>query len=204
MSGIDDLDLLQHAEGDAEGVLNEILIKYRERIHRMVATRMNPRLQGRLDASDIVQDAYIEASRALDGYLANPQMPVFLWLRRLAGQQLIQAHRRHLDTAKRAAGQEQRILGGAPSATSQCIAVQLLGRLPSPSQQAVRNESKARLLTALEEMGELDREVLMLRHFEQLSGPEAAAVLGISHDAIKKRYIRALDRLQVILQAELS
>ena len=199
INGVDDLDLLRHAQGGNEDALNEVLIKHRDRLRRMVAVRMNQKLQGRVDASDVIQDTFIEASRALDSFLENPTMPVFVWLRRLAGEKLIQAHRSHLGAQKRAAGREQQNYGGAPAATSQSLAIQLAANMTSPSQAAQKNEAKDQLMAALENMDDMDREILTLRHFEHLSSRETADVVGMSYEAVKKRYVRALDKLQKIL-----
>ena len=167
----------------------------------MVALRMNQKLQGRLDASDVIQETFAEAARALPAYLNDPKLPVFVWLRHLAGEKLIQAHRKHLVAQKRAADRENSLYGGAPAATSQSLAIQLVGNVTTPSQIAVKNETKDKLMIALESMNELDREVLTLRHFEHLSSRETAEVLGINYEAVKKRYVRALDKLQKILLA---
>jgi len=203
---IDDLELLRAARKLATGdgrqesdTFNEILSRHRDRLKRMVSVRMNQKLQGRLDASDVIQDTFIEASRALDQYMENPKISVFMWLRRLAGEKLIQAHRKHLEAQKRSANREQPIFGGVPAATSKVIAIQLSGKLTSPSIAAEKKESKDELLRALDQMGDLDREILMLRHFEQLSNQETAEVVEMSYDAVKKRYIRALEKLRTIM-----
>lgn len=196
---IDDLDLLQSARDGDDRAFNEVLLKHRERLRRMVAVRMNQQLRGRLDASDIIQDAFVEAARVVDDYLKNPKLPVYLWLRQLAGQKLIQAHRHHLGAEKRNAEREQPIFGHAPAATSHCLALEFSGNMTSPSVVAMRQESKDELMSALESMDQLDREVLTLRHFEQLTSRESAAVLGLNHEMVKKRYVRALDKLQRLL-----
>ena len=205
-NAIDDLELLQAARKLAGGqqdqrneTFNEVLCRHRERLKRMISLRMNRKLQGRLDASDVIQDTFVEASRALESYLDSPKISVFMWLRRLAGEKLIQAHRTHLGAEKRTANREQPIFGGVPAATSQVIAIQLSGKLTSPSVAAEKQESKDELMQALEQMGEIDREILMLRHFEQLSNKETAEVVGISYEAVKKRYIRALDKLRELM-----
>ena len=197
--GIDDLDLLRSARNGDRNALNEVLVKHRDRLKRMIAVRMNQKLNGRLDASDVIQDTYAEAARVLDRFLENPNMPVFLWLRHLAGEQLIQAHRRHLGAQMRDANRDQPIYGGAPMATSQSMAIQLAAVVESPSKAAVRNETNDLLINALDEMNDIDREILTLRHFEHLSSRETADVLGMSYEAVKKRYIRALGKLQLIL-----
>lgn len=196
---IDDLDLLQNSLSGKEAGLNEVLLKHRDRLKRMIALRMNNKLQGRLDASDVVQDTFVEAARALDAYLADPKLPVFLWLRHLAGEKLIQAHRRHLGAQKRNAEREQRIFGGTPAATSMSLAIQLAGKMTSPSKIVEKKEATDQLMEALEGMNDVDREILTLRHFEQLSSRETATVLDMNYEAVKKRYVRALAKLQSIL-----
>jgi RNA polymerase sigma-70 factor (ECF subfamily) len=177
---------------------NEIMLRHRDRLRRMVEMRMHPRLQGRVDASDVIQETFIEAARVLNDGKQNQDMPVYIWLRRLANQKLIQAHRRHLQAAGRDARREQAHLE-LTEASSVSIARLLIGNFTSPSLQAIRQERESALQHGLEQLEPLDREVLALRHFEQLSGPESAEILGISHDAVKKRYIRALEKLQRIM-----
>lgn len=199
-SGINDLALLrQAAQHGRPEALNEVLGKHRDSLRRMVRVRMNDRLQGRLDASDIIQETFVEATRAMESYLNNPTLPVHLWLRHLAGQKLIQAHRTHLGAQKRDAGREQHLCGGAPMASSISLAGELAAEITSPSQAVMRQEARDELITALESMDAFDREVLTLRHFEQLTSAEAARILDASVDAIKKRYLRALEKLHKIL-----
>jgi len=177
---------------------SSVMLRHRDRLRRMVEVRMHPRLQGRVDASDVIQETFIEAARVLDSGLQNQDIPVYLWLRRLANQKLIQAHRQHLQTAGRDARREQAQVA-EPEASSVSIARYLVGNFTSPSLQAIRHERESKLQQALEQLEPLDREVLALRHFEQLSGSEAAEILGISHHAVKKRYVRALEKLQRIM-----
>ncbi len=166
----------------------------------MVALRMDRRLQGRIDASDVIQEAYLEASVRLTEYLGDPSMPFFLWLRFLTGQKLVTLHRHHLGVQMRAAGQEVALCRGPlPEASSAALAAQLLGHDTRPSEAAVRAELRIRVQDGLNTMDPLDREVLALRHFEQLSRAEIAQVLGLSEGAAGKRYIRALERLKRIL-----
>ena len=149
-----------------------------------------------------VQEAYLDFARRLPEFLSNRTVPFFLWLRGLTGQRLVDLHRRHLGAQMRAAGQEVSLYRGAlPAASSVSLANQLLGRLTSPTQAAVRAEMQVRLQEALNAMDPLDREVLVLRHFEELSNGETADVLGIQKAAASKRYLRALVRLKEILTA---
>jgi RNA polymerase sigma-70 factor (ECF subfamily) len=178
----------------------ELLARHRDRLRRMVALRLDRRLQGRVDASDVIQEAMLEASHRLAEYRQNPTMPFFLWLRYLTGQRLLEQHRRHLGAQGRDAGREISLYRGAmPETTTAALAAQLLGRQTSPSQAAQRAERKIRLQEALNSLDPVDREILALRHFEHLSNGEAAAVLGLDKSAASKRYARALVRLKDIL-----
>jgi RNA polymerase sigma-70 factor (ECF subfamily) len=187
------------AAGDQQA-LAEAFTRYRSRLRRMVLLRMDRRLQGRVDASDILQEAYLDAARRAAEYAADPTMPLFPWLRLLTGQRLLIAHRQHLHVKMRDVGQEVSLYRGAlPQASSVSLAAQLLGRLTSPSLAAMRAEMQLRLQEALNEMDPLDREVLTLRHFEELTNGETARVLGIQKSAASNRYIRALQRLRKVL-----
>jgi RNA polymerase sigma-70 factor (ECF subfamily) len=147
----------------------------------MVRLRLDPRLQSRIDPSDVLQEAFLEAAQRLPEYLRDPKMPFFLWLRFLTGQKLLALRRRHLGTEARDAGREVSLYRGAmPEASSACLAAQLLRRITTPLQAALRAEMKVRLQEALNRMDPLDREVLALRHFEQLSHVEAAEALGLT------------------------
>jgi RNA polymerase sigma-70 factor (ECF subfamily) len=166
----------------------------------MVALRLDHRLQGRIDPSDVLQEAQLDILHRAAEYAADPRMPPFLWLRFLTGQRLLALHRHHLGTKKRDAGHEVAPHHGAlPQATSMSLAEMLLGRLTSPTRAAQRAEVRARLKGALDALDPIDREILTLRHFEELSNAEAAQVLGLSSTAASSRYIRALGRLREIL-----
>src|SRR6516162_1899560 len=189
------------AAGDPEA-WRALFDRDRERLRRMVALRMDRRLQGRIDPSDVIQEAHIEAMTRLPEYLRQPDMPFFLWLRLIVGQRLTLLHRRHLGAQVRDAGREIGLYHGAlPAATSAALAARLLGHVTHPSEAAVRAERKIRIQTALNAMDQLDREILALRHFEQLTNGEAAQALGLSKSTASKRYIRALERLKEILSA---
>ena len=193
--------LRRAAQGD-QAAWGALLVRSRGRLRRMVALRLDRRLQGRVDPSDIIQEAYIDASARLAEYARQPDMPFFLWLRFLTGQRLLRVHRQHLGAEMRDVAREVSLYRGAlPAATSAALAAQLLGRDTRPSEAAVRAERSIRLQEALNSMDPLDREVLALRHFEQLSNGEAARVLGLQESAAAKRYVRALKRLRLILDA---
>jgi RNA polymerase sigma-70 factor (ECF subfamily) len=198
----DSVDLVARARaGDGEA-LNAIFARHRERLRRMVEVRLDARLQARLDASDVVQEAYVEVVQRLDEYLRDPKLPLFLWLRLVVGERLLRLHRHHLGTHLRDANREVSLYRGAlPAATSAALAAQLLGKHTSPTQAAVRAERLLRLQEALNALDPMDREVLSLRHFEELTAAESAQVLGIEEAAAAKRYFRALKRLKQVLAA---
>jgi RNA polymerase sigma-70 factor, ECF subfamily len=189
----------QAAAGD-EIAWAELIARHRDRLKRMLALRMDRRLQGRIDPSDVVQESCLVAAKLIASYAANPTMPFYLWLRWIAGQKLIDQHRRHLGAEVRRAGREVSLYHGAfPETTSENLAAHLMGRSSTPSHEAIRLEQTSRLQEALESLEPIDREILSLRHFEQLSNGEAAAVLGLDKSAASKRYARALMRLKRIL-----
>jgi RNA polymerase sigma-70 factor (ECF subfamily) len=189
----------QAAAGDPRSWA-ELMKRYRSRLRRMVSFRLDSRLQSRADPSDVVQDVCLEAWQCLGSYISQPNTPFFLWLRAVVGHKLVDLHRHHLVARMRDAKREVSLWHGSlPGATSAALAAQLLGHFTRPSEAAVRAERKVRLQTALNAMDAIDREVLALRHFEQLTVSEAAAVLGIKEKAAGMRYTRALRRLKEIL-----
>jgi RNA polymerase sigma-70 factor (ECF subfamily) len=166
----------------------------------MVELRLDRRLRGRLDASDVIQESYVEFSRCLEQYFQNPELPFYLWLRMITGRKLQALHRRHLGTRQRDAGREMSLHDGPlPQASSESLAARLLGRVTPPLQAAMRAELQLRVQEALATMEPLDREVLSLRHFEQLSNSEIAQVLEISEAAASNRFVRALRRLKDVI-----
>lgn len=193
-------ELLRQAAAGDQRAVTELFTLYRDRLRAMVRLRLNRRLQGRVDPSDVLQEAYLEISKHLANYVRAPALPFFLWLRHITGQKLIAIHRQHLGAQMRDADQEVSLYRSAlPQASSASLANQLLGRLSSPSQAAARAELQIRVQEALNGMDPMDREVLALRHFEMLTNGEAAAVLGLKKSAASNRYIRALERLKDIL-----
>jgi RNA polymerase sigma-70 factor (ECF subfamily) len=191
------LDRLAAGEKELWGTL---LAKHRERLRCMVSLRLDRRLQGRIDPSDVIQEAYLDASVQLSDYLQKRSIPFFLWLRLITAQRLVALHRHHIGTKARDAGREVALYAGSfPEASSAALAAQLLGHDTKPSEAAMRAEQALRLQEALNNMDPMDREVLALRHFEQLSNGETAHVLEIKESAASKRYVRALQRLKDIL-----
>ena len=197
----DDLDeLLALAKSGDQAAMAALFDQYRKRLRQMVRLRLDRRLQGRVDPSDVLQEAYLDASQKLPAYSAKDDLPFFLWLRLVVGQKLIDLHRHHLGVQMRDAGRDVSIYNGPmPEATSFALAAQLLGKMTTPSRAAIRTESKLRIQDALNAMDPIDREVLTLRHFEMLTNAETAQVLELSHAAASNRYVRALKRMKQIL-----
>lgn len=184
-------------KGDLTG-LADAFDFHRKRLLRMLMFRMDPRLKGRVDEEDILQEAFMNAEKRLEHYLSQRDMSLFIWLRLLTEQTLIDVHRRHLGTKMRSAGRE---ISRTPRnhATSQSLSNQFLANLTSPSQAAMREETAGLLHEALEGMSEIDREVVALRHFEELTNSEVAEMLEITPKATSIRYVRALTRLKHVL-----
>ena len=193
-------DPLAQIRRGGQDALAALFMQHRQRLKRMIHVRLDRRVAGRIDPSDVLQEAYMDASRRLEEYLAKPSMPLFLWLRFLTGQRLMAIHRRHLGTQKRDPRQEVALeRGGMPRADSASLSIELLGRLTTPSRAAMRGEMQAKLEDLLTRLDPLDREILALRHYEELTNNEAADELGITPAAASKRYIRALERLRAVL-----
>src|SRR6516165_2928223 len=196
------VDLIERARSGDRAALNDLLARHRDRLCRMVEMRLDTRLQARLDASDVVQEVYVEVAERLEQYFRDPKLPFFLWLRLVVGERLMKLHRHHLGTQMRDAGREVSLYRGAlPAASSAALAARLLGRHTSPTQAILRAERILRLQEALNALDPIDREVLSLRHFEELTAAETARALGIEESAAAKRYFRALKRLREVLTA---
>src|SRR5207248_8355881 len=187
------------AAGDADAC-RDLFARHRDRLKRMVRLRLSRRRQGRVDDSDVLQEAYLDVSRRLAEYAADPKLPFYLWLRHLTGLKLAEVHRRHLGTQLRDADREVTLhRGGLPEADSASLAGQLLGTMTTPSEAAIKAEQRLFVQEALNAMDPVDREVLALKHFEQLSVSEIAEVLGLSKAGAGSRYLRAIKRLREIL-----
>jgi len=183
--------------------LGTLFAHFRDRLWRIINFRMDQRLIGRVDADDVLQETYINAEKRIEHFLHDSPDGFFIWLRLIANQTLIDVHRRHLGTKARDAKRDRSISSGGWSAasTSFSLSNHLLGHLTSPSQAAVRAELADQLNLSLQSMGDIDREVLAMRHFEELTNSETAKALGISEQAASVRYVRAIARLRKILEA---
>jgi RNA polymerase sigma-70 factor (ECF subfamily) len=195
--------LLDRLRGGDQQALAELFARHRPQLRRMVDLRIDPRLAARVDPSDVLQEAYVDALARYGHYFAKPGGSFYVWLRLIVGQRLIDLHRRHVTAKMRGAGQERAAAaypagGGAP-ATSLSLARHLIAQMDSPSQVARQGEALAQVQGALESLDEVDREILTLRHFEELTNNEVAELLGLEKAAASNRYVRALGRLRQAL-----
>jgi RNA polymerase sigma-70 factor (ECF subfamily) len=181
----------------------ELFTAYRSRLRRLVQLRMDPRLSGRIDPSDVLQEAFLDVAARATEYAAKPDLPVYLWLRLMTAQRLAALHRRHLTAKKRDAAQEIPI-HAVPPVSTESLAAKLLGRDRSPDDDAARGELRDRLVILLDALDPIDREVVVLRHFEELTNSEVATVLGVRKAAASNRYTRAIKRLRQLLGDDLS
>ncbi len=191
-------ELRRRIAAGSDSAVDTFLGRYRSRLRRMVELRMDPRVAARVDASDIVQDAITEAARRLPHY-AEADVPAYVWLRKLAWERLVQVHRQHVDAKKRTVRREARLAPAAADASADLLAEQLAASQTSPSGQATRREVCERVRTALDDLSVGDREVLVLRHLEQLTLREISAILDISEAAAQSRYRRAVERAHGLL-----
>ncbi|TWT38633.1 sigma-70 family RNA polymerase sigma factor [Blastopirellula retiformator] len=192
--------LIQNAKQGDSDARDKLLERHRDSLRRMVEMRLDRKIRRRVDASDVVQDVLVEANRRLTDYMANPVMPFHLWLRHLAQDRIIDAHRRHRGSKKRSVDLEQNI--AAPVNVDQSslnIIAQICDNEMTPAAAATMSELQARFEQAIAQLDDQDREVVVMRHFELLSNQEVAAALGLSAAAASMRYLRALRRLRALL-----
>lgn len=189
--------LVTAARAGDPAALDAAFTHHRDRLRRMVDLRLDRRVRGRVDPSDVLQDGFADAIGKLPDYLADPKLPFFLWLRLVVGERLAKTHRTHLGTQMRDAAVEVSLYRDAlPAASSAALAAQLLGKHTSPTEAAVRAEQMLRVQEAVNALAPLDREIIALRNFEELSRAEAAQALGIEEATAAKRYVRAIKRLK--------
>lgn len=196
-------ELLEAArQGDREAI-NRLLERHRAALRRLVQMRLDPKIQRRVDVSDVVQDTLLDANRRLAEYLANPAMPFHLWLRNIARDRIIDSHRRHRVSGKRSVDREQRLaVPAANDRSTMELAAQICDRERTPAAEATMRELARRFHDALEQLDDSDREVLVMRHFEQISNQEVSQALGLSQPAASMRYLRAMRRLRELLGDE--
>jgi RNA polymerase sigma-70 factor (ECF subfamily) len=192
--------LLADAKTDDDGAVDRLLGEFRDPLRRMVDLRLDPTLARRIDASDIVQDVMIEASQRLRDYLKKPDMPFHLWLRHLAQDRIIDAHRRHRGAQRRSIDREQTIAKPAwADDSSASLVSQLVDTERTPATEAIRAELERKLTAAVNQLPDGDRDMILMRHTEQLSNQDVAKALGLTEAAASMRYLRSLRRLKQIL-----
>ncbi len=189
--------LLELAKGGDQAAFEALFGRHRTKLLRAIALRMDRRVAARVDASDVLQDTYLEAFKRLPHYLQQQGMPFYLWLSWIAREKVLALHRRHLGADKRAVTHEVPLLPANSSATF--VSVVIAGREPTPSQALAKAELAERLRLALGRLDDDDRDLILWRHFEQLSARDTARILHISEAAAGKRYLRAVERLRTIL-----
>jgi RNA polymerase sigma-70 factor (ECF subfamily) len=189
--------LLERAQDGDQAAFEALFRRHRARLLQAIALRMDRRVTARVDASDVLQETYLEAFRRLPRYLQEQPMPLYLWFCWLAREKVLALHRRHLGAEKRAVTHEAPLLPADSSATF--VSAVIAGREPSPSQALAKAELAERLRLALGQLDDEERDLILWRHFEQLSARDMAQLLGISEAAAGKRYLRAVERLRTIL-----
>jgi RNA polymerase sigma-70 factor (ECF subfamily) len=195
-SDTDDLELLRAAQNGDEAAGQRLLARHRSRLRQMVALYLDRRLAARVDPSDVVQEALTEAAQGLAGYLRERPLPFYPWLRQFAWQRLLQLHRHHIRAQRRSVEREVPWDLALPDRSADALADRLLANGTSPSRRMIRDELRRRVQDALARLAERDREILVMRHLEEMSSAEIGAILGISEGAVRVRLLRALTRLR--------
>jgi RNA polymerase sigma-70 factor (ECF subfamily) len=192
-------ELVEQASAGDREARQQLLVRHRDRLRQMVALRMDRRLRARVDPSDVVQEALADAAQELSDYLRQRPLPFYPWLRQLAWDRLIELHRRHVHAQKRSVRREDPEFLALPEESAVQLAQRLLAPGSTPSERLVRDELRGRVQAALAQLSPRNREVLVLRHLEQLSTQDTAAILGITQGPVKTRHLRALERLRSLL-----
>ncbi len=193
-------ELLDLARGGDESAVNQLIERHRNALRHLVRMRLDKKIQRRVDVSDVVQDVLIEANRRLQSYLENPAMPFHLWIRHIARDRIIDAHRRHRGSAKRSVDREQpMVIPGGFGQSSILLAGQLLDGEKTPAAQTLEKELARRVEEAITDLDEMDAEVIVMRHYEHLTNQEIAQALGLTEPAASMRYLRAVRRLRELL-----
>jgi RNA polymerase sigma-70 factor (ECF subfamily) len=190
--------LIGAGKGEAAAV-DRLLDRHRDALRNMIRARMDQKLARRVDASDVVQDVLLEASQRLDDYIRDPKLPFGLWLRQMAQDRIIDLHRRHRIARRRSLDREQQLAGPSADQSSLELAAQLRDPELTPAAATLRKELHERFVEAIDRLEDEDREILLMRHFEQLTNSEAAELLGLSPPAAGMRHLRALRRLREVL-----
>jgi RNA polymerase sigma-70 factor (ECF subfamily) len=194
-------ELIQQAKGGDDSAVNQLMDRHRNSIRQLVRMRLDQKIQKRIDVSDVVQDVLVEANRRLQRYLSDPMMPFHLWLRQIAKDRIIDAHRRHRVSAKRSVDREQQMVAPRGYDQSSIQLASMLGdpRL-TPAAAALQKEMARQVEVAISKLDEKDCEIIVMRHYEHLSNQEIGQLLSLTEPAASMRYLRAVRRLKKILQ----
>ena len=194
-------ELLKNVRDGQAVAVEELMDRHRNSLRRMIQLRLDQRLMQRMDVSDVIQDVLIEANRRLTDYLNNPVIPFHLWIRQIAKDRIIDAHRRHRVSAKRSIDREQPQPGKGPFDRSTIeLANQFRDQALTPAAAATQRELAQQIESAVQMLREHDREIILMRHYEQLDNKEIAQSLGLTEPAASMRYLRALKRLREIIE----
>lgn len=198
-------ELINRARDGNSDAVEQLMDRHRDSLRQLIRMRLDRRIQTRVDVSDIVQDVLIEANRRLQTYLADPAMPFHLWVRHIARDRIIDAHRRHRGSARRSTDREQSFAAPAGSDQSSVfLARELKASGKSPATEAIEKELARAVETAIADLDEMDAEVIIMRHYEQLTNQEVARALDLTEPAAGMRYIRAIRRLRDLMQSRLK
>lgn len=188
-------------DGDQQA-LAQLFDRNRRRLRQIIATRLDSRLRGRVDPSDVLQEAFVDLARRLPNFANRIEhMSIFVWMRLVATERVLATHREHLGAKKRDARREQKLRVNKNSATSMCLAENMLANFSSPDDHIARKELQRILMETLDSMEQVDQEIILMRAFENLSNAEAAESLGISPNGASNRYVRAMSRLHKELKS---
>lgn len=193
-------ELLRRAEAGDSDAINNLMDRHRDSLRQMVNLRLDRAIAGRVDASDVVQDVLWEASRRLDDFIQQPNMPFHLWLRQLAKDRMVDMHRRHRGAQRRSVDRENPLQAApGPEASGFDWGGQLPDGELTPAAANIRRELEQRFLEALNQLEEDDRDIILMRHYEHLGNGEVATTLNITPAAAGMRHLRALKKLRAIL-----
>lgn len=193
--------LMAQAKIGDPSAINQLLDRHRNSLRQLVRMRLDHKIQKRVDVSDVVQDVLVEANRRLQKYLADPIMPFHLWLRQIAKDRIIDAHRRHRVSAKRSVDREQQMVAPRGYDQSSIHLASILGDSKlTPAAAALQKEMARKVEQAIAELDEKDCEIIVMRHYEHLSNQEIGQILGLTGPAASMRYLRAIRRLKQVLQ----
>ncbi len=198
-------ELLDRARDGDDMAVNDLMEKHRESLRHLVRMRLDQKIRTRIDVSDVVQDVLVEANRRIQNYLENPVMTFHLWLRQIAKDRIIDAHRRHRVSARRSVDREQEM--AVPKGYDQSsilLANQLGDNELTPAAAALQKEMAARVEQAISEMDDSDSEIIIMRHYENLSNQEVAEALELTEPAASMRYLRAIRRLRSLMDEKES